>query len=86
MNKSIIDKVDRILNSGDVKITLKTNNCIHFNVRGDSDVYSVIFKKNYNLDKAWSCDCKAFSLHSNMFCSHILTAIKFLSKNNHLSK
>lgn len=53
---------------------LETESKIHFKVRGETDVHSVIFDK---IRKRWSCDCLFFSLHTKT-CSHIFACKLFL--------
>ncbi len=59
-----------------VEIDLESERRIHFKVRGETDLHSVIFDK---IKKEFICDCKFFSLKQKP-CSHILACKMLLEK------
>lgn len=78
---TVLEKAKRIATNEKVKIKKNTDKHIHFEVVGDTDVYSVIYDKKNDF---WKCSCKWGSIKKGE-CSHILSA-KLLFKGNGMWK
>ena len=67
VSKNVREKGIRLFRGCRVKKELDTNRRAHFVVRGETEMYSVIFDKARD---AWSCECKFNSIKGRE-CSHI---------------
>ena len=71
MSASIISKKSaKIFQEGRVKKEIETYRRVHFQVFGDTEIYSVTFDKTKN---QWTCDCKYWVMRQKE-CSHISAA------------
>ena len=70
MSTIIQQKGLNLFKDGRVKKEVETDKRIHFKVKGETDVHSVIFDK---MKKEFRCDCKYSSLDKGI-CSHIVAA------------
>ncbi len=75
VSKEVRRKGYLLFKKGKVEKVLETDKRIHFKVRGETDVHSVIFDKE---KRKFSCDCPWFSLKERT-CSHIY-AVKLKEK------
>ena len=76
ISKEITEKGVKLLNDGKVKKDLETGKRIHFKVKGETEIHSVIFDKVKN---EFECDCRYWSLRQKT-CSHIIACELFLKK------
>ena len=74
--EKIREKAFKLLRENRVKKEFETELRIHFSVKGETDLHSVIFDKTKN---DWNCDCSYFALKEKE-CSHILACKLFLEK------
>ena len=81
MSVLIEQKGLNLFKDGKVKKEVETDKRVHFKVKGDTEVHSVIFDKK---SKEFSCDCKYSSLNKGI-CSHIVAA-KFLYGYSQIKK
>jgi len=70
MSTIIQQKGLNLFKDGKVKRKVETDKRIHFEVKGETDIHSVIFDKK---SKEFRCDCKYSSLEKGV-CSHIVAS------------
>jgi hypothetical protein len=66
----ISKKASSIVQSGGVTKDVETDKRIHFKVRGETEMHSVIYDKTKS---SWECDCRYYTLKGRL-CSHVLAA------------
>lgn len=76
VSKDTEKKAHEIFKSGKVNLEVETDKRLHFKVKGETEVHSVIFDKDKN---DWKCDCRFGSLKEG-YCSHIKSCILLLTE------
>ncbi len=75
VSKDIEKKAMQLFKDNKINLDLDTDKRMHFKVKGDSGLHSVIFDKEKN---DWHCDCKYGSL-KEAYCSHVEASILLMT-------